>query len=63
MASLADDRPKVPKPPRLSHLIACAIEWAIVVAFIANRSSVGLLLCCCYTYFSATRALFLPDEE
>jgi hypothetical protein len=62
MAELAEDRPK-PKPPRLSHLLACAIEAGVVATFIAHRSIVGLLLCVGYAWFSATCALAFRDAE
>jgi hypothetical protein len=52
------DRPHAPEPPRLSHLLAVALELSMVVVFAANRSAVGLVLCAAYLWFSATLALF-----
>ena len=63
MAELAEDRPKAPEPPRLSHLIACGIEAGIVATFIAHRSIVGLLLCVCYAWFSATWAMAFRGHD
>lgn len=59
MTALADDKPKVPKPPRLSLLLAIALELAIVVTFATERSIVGLLLCAAYAWFSATWSAFI----
>lgn len=55
---LAEDRPKLPKPPSLPHSTACALELGMVATFIAHRSIVGLLLCVAYAWFSATWAMF-----
>jgi hypothetical protein len=63
MAELAEDRPKVPKPPNRLHLLACALEAAIVAAFIGHRSILGLLLCLAYGWFSATWALVFRGDE
>jgi hypothetical protein len=63
MTELADDRPKAPKLPRPSWLLACALEAGVVATFIAYRSIVGLLLCVAYARFSATWALAFRRDE
>lgn len=57
MTELADDRPKVPKPPDPRMFLAVALELAMVATFIAHRSWFGLLLALAYGWFSATRAM------
>lgn len=57
MAELAEDRPKIPRPPGCSILIAVALEAGIVATFITYRSVVGLVLCLAYAHYSAIRAL------
>lgn len=57
MATIAKDRPKVPRPARFSHLLACGIEAGVVATFMVHRSIVGCLLCLAYAWFSATWAL------
>jgi hypothetical protein len=63
MAELVEDRPKAPKPPRPSWYVACVIEAGIIATFIAYRSVVGLLLCVCYAWFSATWAMAFQADE
>lgn len=62
MTEIAEDRPKPPKAPRPLHVVACLLEIAIVAAFFSERSIVGLVLCLGYSWFSATWALFRPEE-
>lgn len=49
---------KTPEPPRLSHVVAVVLELAIVATLAAHHSVVGLVLCVCYLWFSATLAFF-----
>ena len=56
MTTTTSDRPEVPKPPSVPHMLAVALELAIVGTFIANRSIIGLALCFAYVWFSATWA-------
>lgn len=57
-------KPKPPKMPSPGHLMAVLIELCIAATFFANRSIMGLFLCVCYLYFSATWALLhLGDDD
>lgn len=48
------DPPQVPSP---MYALAVFLELAIVVAFVAERSPLGLFLCVAYGRFSATWCL------
>ncbi len=63
MASIADERPKVPKAPRISHVFACLLELGIVATLIQHRAWLGLLLCVLYAWYSACWALFRKEDE
>jgi len=63
VTELAGDRPRTPKPPRLSHIVAVILELSIVATLTAHHSYVGLGLCGAYAWFSATWALFARPPE
>jgi len=63
MATLAQDRPKVPQPPRIGIILASLLELGIVATLIAHRSILGVVLCVSYAWFSATLALFHHRAE
>lgn len=46
-----------PKLPKFSFILAVAIELAIALTFIYERSILGVVLCIAYFWFSATLAM------
>lgn len=43
-----------PKPPNLQHVLAVALELAIVAVLAAHKAWEGLALAAAYAWFSAT---------
>ena len=56
MTELAEDRPRVPEPPRLGPAVAVTLELSMLGTFISHGSIVGMLLWTAYFWFSASCA-------
>jgi hypothetical protein len=58
MTTDAQSAPLDPKGPSWSHLLAVALEVAILAELVRQHSIVGVMLCVAYAWYSATWAAF-----